>query len=428
MNWGAVRNYITDSGQTYHCVIQIFLHFYLAGNVQQWIKPFRLGLDLQGGTHLVYQADTAQLGGGQSPDEAMAGLRDVIERRINFFGVAEPVVQTENVSGDHRLIVELAGVFNIQDAIKSIGETPYLEFKELKKGADGKILATSTVSLTDFEPTVLTGRYVKGATLQFDPNTGTPQIGIEFNSEGAVMFEDITARNVGSPVYIFLDGQPISWPRVNEKISGGRAQISGINNPKDAKKLVERLNAGALPAPIKLIHQQTVGASLGRDSLQKTVWAGIWGTLALMLFMILYYRNFGVFSAIALFIYVILTLAMFKLFTVTMTLAGIAGFILSIGMAVDANILIFERIKEELKQGASRVSALENGFNRAWTSIRDSNFTTMLTTFILFYFTTSFVKGFALTLFIGVVVSMFSAITVTRILLNTFINPSPFKD
>jgi len=393
-------------------------HFYLAGNVQQWIKPFRLGLDLQGGTHLVYQADTAQLGGGQSPDEAMAGLRDVIERRINFFGVAEPVVQTENVSGDHRLIVELAGVFNIQDAIKSIGETPYLEFKELKKGADGKILATSTVSLTDFEPTVLTGRYVKGATLQFDPNTGTPQIGIEFNSEGAVMFEDITARNVGSPVYIFLDGQPISWPRVNEKISGGKAQITGTFTNDEAKQLVRRFNAGALPVPINLISQQSVEASLGKDALARSMNAGIYGAIAVMFFMIFWYRLPGLIAVLALtLVYSTLTLLLFKLIPVTLSSAGIAGFILSIGMAVDANILIFERMKEELKTGRNLGTAMSEGFNRAWTSIRDSNVSSLITSVILYWFGTSLVRGFALTLGLGILVSMFSAITASRFFL-----------
>ena len=346
------------------------------------------------------------------------GLRDVVERRINFFGVAEPVVQTENVSGDHRLIVELAGVFNIQDAIKSIGETPYLEFKELKKGADGKILATSTVSLTDFEPTVLTGRYVKGATLQFDPNTGTPQIGIEFNSEGAVMFEDITARNVGSPVYIFLDGQPISWPRVNEKISGGKAQITGTFTNDEAKQLVRRFNAGALPVPINLISQQSVEASLGKDALARSMNAGIYGAIAVMFFMIFWYRLPGLIAVLALtLVYSTLTLLLFKLIPVTLSSAGIAGFILSIGMAVDANILIFERMKEELKTGRNLGTAMSEGFNRAWTSIRDSNVSSLITSVILYWFGTSLVRGFALTLGLGILVSMFSAITASRFFL-----------
>ena len=243
---------------------------------------------------------------------------------------------------------------------------------------------------------------------------------MEFNNEGAEIFEEVTGRNVGQPLAIFLDNNLISAPVVSEKIAGGRAQITGRFTVAEAKQLVERFNAGALPAPIKLINQQTVGAALGQDSLQKMIRAGFWGTLAVMVFMALYYRWLGIFSAAALSIYVILTLAVFKFFSVTMTLAGIAGFILSIGMAVDANILIFERMKEELRSGASETAALADGFARAWTSIRDSNLTTMLMAVILFYFTSSFVKGFALTLFLGVLMSMFSAITVTRALLRVF--------
>ncbi len=393
-------------------------HLNLPGSVGRWIKPFRLGLDLQGGTHLVYKGDTSALGTGQSPDEAMAGLRDVIERRINLFGVAEPVVQTENVGGERRLIVELAGVFNIQDAVKSIGETPYLEFKELKKGADGKPLATSTVSLLDFQSTELTGRYVKGATLSFDPNTRQPQIAIEFNGEGAVLFEKITENNVGSPVAIFLDGAPISTPVVREKISGGKAEITGSFTNDEAKQLVRRFNAGALPVPITLISQQSVEASLGKDALIRSMKAGIYGALAVMLFMIFWYRLPGLISVLALtLVYSTLTLLLFKLISVTLSSAGIAGFILSIGMAVDANILIFERMKEELRTGRSLEMAMSEGFKRAWTSIRDSNVSSLITSVILYWFGTSLVRGFALTLLLGILVSMFSAITASRFFL-----------
>jgi len=270
-----------------------------------------------------------------------------------------------------------------------------------------------------FRPTELTGRYIKGSQLVFG-QTNLPVVSLEFSGEGAVLFEDITKRNVGKELAIFLDGNLIEIARVNEPIAGGRAQITGIQDIKSAKKLVERLNAGALPAPISLINQQTVSASLGQDSLIKTIWAGMWGTIAIMLFMMAYYRGLGFFSAVSLFIYVVLTLLIFKLFSVTMTLAGIAGFVLSIGMAVDANVLIFERTKEEIRRGLSKVEALEEGFKRAWTSIRDSNLSTILTALILYNFTSGFVKGFALTLFIGVLVSMFTAITATRNLLRVF--------
>lgn len=382
------------------------------------LLPFRLGLDLQGGTHLVYRADTAQLGSQQEVTEAMAGVRDVIERRVNLFGVAEPVVQTENVGGERRLIVELAGVFDIKEAIKSIGETPYLEFRELKRGADGKILATSTASLGDFVPTELTGRYLARATLGFDHTTGSPQVFLEFNEEGAELFEKITEKNIGSPVAVFLDGAPISIPTVQERISGGKAQITGRFTQNEARDLARRFNAGALPIPISLLSQQSIGASLGREALLKSLRAAIYGTLAVMIFMILWYRLPGLISVSALGVYTALALLLFKLIPVTLSSAGIAGFILSIGMAVDANILIFERMKEELRSGRLLDTAMTEGFRRAWMSIRDSNVSSLITSVILYWFGTSLVRGFALTLGLGILVSMFTAITASRYFLR----------
>jgi preprotein translocase subunit SecD len=261
---------------------------------------------------------------------------------------------------------------------------------------------------------------VKGAQLTFDSVTRKPQINLSFNSEGAQLFEDLTVKNVGKPIAIFLDNELIEAPVVQEKITGGQAQITGRFTLVEAKTLVERFNAGALPAPITLVNQQTIDADFGADSLDKALLAGAVGTLAVMLFMMVYYRLFGVFAAVALLMYVALTAALFKLFGVTMTLSGIAGFILSIGMAVDANILVFERTKEELKRGLAKKTAIEEGFKRAWTSIRDSNISTLITAAVLYSFTSSFVRGFALTLFIGVLVSMLSAITVTRSFLRIF--------
>ena len=379
-----------------------------------WVRPFRLGLDLQGGTHLVYRADVSSLGSPVEISEAMAGVRDVIERRVNLFGVAEPVVQTENVGGERRLIVELAGVFDVGEAIKTIGETPYLEFRELKRGQDGNIIATSSASVEDFAPTELTGRYLKKASLGFNQTTGSPEVFLEFNDEGAVFFEKITERNVGSPVAIFLDGVPISIPRVNEKISGGKAQITGRFTQQEARDLVRRFNAGALPIPITLLSQQSVEASLGKEALYRSLNAGIYGALAVALFMIFWYRLPGLIAVLALGVYASLTLLLFKLIPVTLSSAGIAGFILSIGMAVDANILIFERMKEELRGGRSLHTAMSEGFKRAWTSIRDSNVSSLITAAILYWFGTSLVRGFALTLGLGILVSMFSAITVSR--------------
>lgn len=379
----------------------------IGGYISQYL-PWRLGLDLVGGSYLVYEVDMSAVSSSDK-DSVINGLRDVIEKRVNLFGVAEPRITTSRAGENYRLNVELAGIKDVKEAINQIGETPFLQFAEVKQVEDSQ----------EFIPSELNGRYIKGAQLTLS-DLGQPLVSIEFNDEGAKLFEELTRKNIGKPVAIFLDNNLISAPRVNEAISGGRAQITGINDAKEAKLLVERFNAGALPAPIKLINQQTVSASLGQDSLQKTIMAGLWGTLAVMLFMVLYYHGLGFFASIALFIYIALTLAVFKVFSVTMSLAGIAGFILSIGMAVDANVLIFERTIEEMKKGLQKSTSLDEGFRRAWTSIRDSNFTTILTTIILYNFTSGFVKGFALTLLIGVLVSMFTAITVTRNLLRIF--------
>ena len=378
--------------------------------------PWRLGLDLVGGSQLIYEVDMSSVAVSDR-DSVMAGLRDVIEKRVNLFGVSEPNVVTSKAGGSHRILVELAGVRDIAEAIKMIGETPFLFFGELEEQNKDRDAAKEEPK---FKPTELTGRYVKKAQFSFEQVTNSPEIFLEFNDEGAAIFETVTKRNVGMPLGVFLDGRLITAPVVREAISGGRAQITGRFTLSEARQLVERFNAGALPAPIKLVNQQTIGASLGQDSLQKTVKAGIWGTLAVMLFMLLYYHGLGFFAVIALAIYILLVLSIFKIFSITMTLAGIAGFILSVGMAVDANVLIFERTKEEMKKGLSKMSAIDKGFERAWTSIKDSNLTTILTSLILFYFTSSFVKGFALTLLVGVIISMFTAITVTRTLLKIF--------
>lgn len=386
-------------------------------------RGWRLGLDLVGGSLLTYNVDLSQVSAADR-DSVVRGLRDVIEKRVNLFGVSEPQIYIADVGDQRNLIVELAGIKDINQAIEMIGETPLLDFREVEE-VPAAATASSTEQLNEgpnykFTPTNLTGRYVTSAQVSFD-SFGKPVVDITFNNEGAKIFEDLTARNVNKYLAIFLDNQPIEIPIVKEKISGGKAQISGNLTPDSARKLVERFNAGALPAPIKLISQQTIGASLGLDSLKKTIFSGLLGFILVILFMIGYYRASGIIACLALLIYVSLSLGIFKVIPVTMTLAGIAGFILSIGMAVDANVLIFARMKEELKKGLSRKAAVEEGFRRAWPSIRDSNITTLIIAIILFYFATSFVKGFALTLFIGVLMSMFSAITVTKALLEVFI-------
>lgn len=396
--------------------------------IPQFTKvPFKLGLDLAGGTRLGYLADVSKVT-GQDAGSAMSGLKDVIERRVNLFGVSEPVIEVEHAISEWRLIVELAGIKDISQAIKLIGETPYLEFKEQRDEVETKkILNEQKAGNKDFltadpyfKPTNLSGKYITGAKVEFDKNTYQPTVSVQFNGEGAKIFEELTTRNVNKQLGIYLDGLPISAPVVRETIAGGSAVISGKFTLNEAKKLTERLNAGALPVPIKLISQDSVGASLGQNSLDKSVKAGLLGFLAVAIFMILYYRLPGLVAIGALLIYAALVLAIFKLVPVTLTLAGVAGFILSIGMAVDANILIFERMKEEVRAGKNLGLAIDNGFIRAWPSIRDSNISTLITTAVLYYFTTSVVKGFALTLGIGVIVSMFSAIFVTRSLLKLF--------
>ncbi len=386
-------------------------------------KPLKLklGLDLQGGTYLVYQGDLKDI---QSKDQAdaMNSARDVIERRVNAFGVSEPVVQ---VSGSDRIIVELPGVKDINEAINLIGQTPFLEFRtENPNPPAAKPDANGTVTVDPsqaFVPTGLTGKQFKRATLDFDQRTGSPQITLQFDAEGTKLFSDITSKNIGKRVAIFLDGQVLSAPTVQSAITDGQAIITGQFTVQQAKNLVTRLNSGALPVPIHLIEQQNVGATLGLSSVQKSVEAGLIGFAIVALFMIIYYRLPGVLAVLALSIYTLISLALFKLFGITLTLAGIAGFILSVGMAVDANILIFERMKEELRRGKTLQQAIEDGFNRAWLSVRDSNFSSLITTAILAYFGSSIVRGFAVTLALGIIVSMFTAITVTRTFLRMLV-------
>lgn len=376
--------------------------------------PFKLGLDLQGGVHLTYKADLSAIKSSEVAS-AMEGLRDVIERRVNAFGVGEPLVQAEkSAGGDHRLIVELPGITNVNEAIKMIGETPFLEFKTENPNIDKLTEEEKKDYSKVFVSSELTGRYLKKAVLDFGKTTFEPIISLEFNDEGGKIFSKMTKDNVGKSIAIFLDGGPISVPNVREEITGGKAQITGQFTPKDAKILVQRLNSGALPVPVSLISQQSVGPSLGEKFLAKGITAGIYGMILVSLFLVLWYRLPGLVAILALVLYTIITMALFKLVPVTLTAAGIAGFILSVGMAVDANILIFERMKEELKKGKNLHSAISEGFDRAWLSIRDSNVSSLITAGILFWMGTSMVKGFALTLGVGILISMFSAITASR--------------
>lgn len=368
-----------------------------------WSAPhfsIKQGLDLQGGTSITYKADLSKTPSNQQAD-AMSSLQKVIENRINAYGVKEPIIQTTKVGSENRLVVELPGVKDVQQAMDLIGKTAQLDFKE--EGPTGEPQSFG-----------LTGKDLKKATQTFDPNTNQPTVSIEFNSDGAKKFEDATARNIGKPIIIYLDGQVISYPKVNEKITGGKAVITGQFDIKEAKNLAIQLNAGALPVPISVIQQQTVGATLGQEAIKKSLFAGVLGVILVMIFMALYYRLPGILADLALILYSLFVLALFKILGITITLAGVAAFILSIGMAVDANVLIFERMKEELHQGKSLVSSLETGFKRAWTSIRDSNIASIITATILITFGSGIIRGFAFVLIIGVLVSMFTAVVVTR--------------
>lgn len=381
--------------------------------------PYSLGLDIQGGTHLVYQADVSAAAPEDIAD-SMESLRNVIERRVNLFGVAESVVQIEKSGDEQRLIVELAGIKDISDAIRLIGETPFLEFRAERDEAEkNEILAAQEAGerLGEdpfFIPTPLTGRFIKKASVDFDPTTFQPGVALELTDEGAILFAKLTRENVGKRLAIYLDGVPISAPVVQQEIDGGRAQITGNFTPNAVRELAERLNAGALPVPISLISQQNVGASLGEESFARSVRAAFFGFLAVAFFLVLWYRLPGLVAVCALLFYTAFALALFKLISVTLTIAGIAGFILSLGVAVDANILIFERMKDEMRGGKSVSEAIRDGFSRAWTSIRDANISTLITASILYWLGVSVVQGFALTLAIGVLVSMFSAMVVTR--------------
>ncbi len=381
-------------------------------------KKFVYGLDLVGGSHLVYEADTS----GVDPsniNEAMSALRDVIERRVNLFGVSEPLVQVEKASAlaestaTERLIVELPGVTDLKEAIAMIGKTPLLEFK---------LVGTSAGSSTEptYIETGLTGRYLTRALPKLPNSGGGPgfstdsYVEVTFNDEGKELFAKITRENVGKQLAIFLDGDLKSDPVIREAITGGTAVISGGFTKEEVQELSRNLNIGALPVPIKLASTESVGASLGFETLDKGVKAGLYGIGLVMLFLMLWYRLPGFIASVALVLYLALNLAIYILIPVTITAAGLAGLVLSSGMAVDANILIFERMKDELKRGKSVRDAVMEGVARAWLPIRDGNLTGILSALVLFWFGTAGVQGFALTLTIGIFLSMFTAIIVTR--------------
>ncbi|MCD7879506.1 MAG: protein translocase subunit SecD [Candidatus Gastranaerophilales bacterium] len=365
------------------------------------VKPIPLGLDLVGGSRIVLEAQTTETISKITQD-MMDGLKSALENRVNALGVSETMVQQ---MGENRLLIEIPNVSDPKLAREFLGETAELEFKKPVLDENG--------DTTGWEPSGLTGEDLNKAAVGTD-NSGRWLITLEFSSKGASKFAKLTREFKGYPIAIYFNGESISEPVVQAEINGGHAQITGEFTHDQAKKIVDLLNAGALPVPAKIIEENTVGPTLGADSLEKSKFAGIVGLGAVMLFMIFWYRVPGLIADIALIIYSLILFAIFKMVPVTLTLAGIAGFILSIGMAVDANILIFERTKEELKSGRTLFTAINSGFDRAFTSIFDSNMSTIITCVILYCLGSNIVKGFALTLAIGVMVSMFSAITVTK--------------
>ncbi len=391
-------------------------------NIGSWHKRLFVhqGLDLKGGVELTYQTDLSKIPANQI-GSALSSLQALVNDRVNSLGVTEPVIQTGQIGKITTLLVELPGVANVDQAIKQIGQFPNLKF------------------IDESGNTVVTGADVQSATVTYGtPSAGSsgssalgePEVSLTFKSAGKAKFAAATtAAANASPqkhIAIYLDNNLISYPVVNQAITNGQAVISGNFTVQSAKDLAQKLNEGALPVPIKIIAEQTVGPTLGADSLKASLVAGFIGLLLIALFMIIYYRFSGLLATVALLIYTLINISLYKLIPVTVSLAGIAGFILSIGMAVDANILIFERTKEEIRAGKSLTQAIDNGFKRAWSSIRDSNFSTLITAFILYVGTSGSTRGFALTLAIGVLVSMFTAITITQVLLKATAL-SPFR-
>ncbi|MEK7060791.1 MAG: protein translocase subunit SecD [Patescibacteria group bacterium] len=386
----------------------------------------KLGLDLAGGSHVVLQADMKDVAASDRVS-ALESAKEVIERRVNFFGISEPVVQTSVSESSYRIIVELPGVSQVSQAVSLIGQTARLDFREFTLPVSSISGETATESafvipsLTNTKSVGITGKDLKRASISFSTQNGQPQVSIEFTSDGAKKFSDTTRRLVGKQLAIFLDEFPITAPVVQTAITDGQAVITGSFTQEEAKSLSLQLNAGALPVSVSVIEQRTVEATLGKESIVKSIRGGLVGLCMVALFMVLQYGKLGLIANFALLLYGLLSLGIFRLVGITLTLPGIAGFILSIGMAVDSNILIFERFKEEKRAGKPWHIAMEQAFGKAWDSIRDANVTTIATSLILYnplnlsiLPSSGLVRGFAATLFIGVVLSLFTGIVASR--------------
>jgi len=403
----------------------------LGGKYNFDFSRFRRGLDLNGGIRIVLQADLEDIA-EEDRENAVESAVEVIERRVNLLGVSEPHINTLKIGEEYRIVVEIPGMENITDAIALVGETAQIKFMVLKDDVEWNVQNYQNYF---FEPEVwqetdVTGADLKGASVVFGSqqrvgNQNQPQIQLSFTKEGLDKFSEIAKQNIGKPVAIFLDDEPvpISMAVVDENLAQGLVGdpiISGSFTLKEAQALSVQIRAGALPISIEVVEQQSIGATLGEESVSTSFFAGLVGMSLVLIFMIYMYKRMGLLASLSLIIYTVIVAAIFKIVPVVLTLPGIAGFILSIGMASDANILIFERIKEEILWGKPEGLAIKHGFERAWTSIRDSNISSLITAFILFYFGTGPVKGFALTLSIGILVSLFTSIVVVRTLIEAF--------
>lgn len=383
----------------------------------------RKGLDIQGGMQVVLDTDMSKIDPEKRAD-ALVSAREIISNRVDQYGISEARIQTSLMGGDYRIIVELPGIKDQQQALALVGQTAKLDFR-LQGELSPEATQSAALFLDSFEETDLTGRDLTDARLDFNQQTGEPVVALEFNSEGRDKFAQITKEHQGEVLAIFIDGMPVAMPRINDPILDGRAIMTGGFKVDEAKRLAISLRAGALPVEIEVLEQKAIGASLGEESVRQSIRAGLIGLMLVALFMSLYYGLRGVIASFILLIYAVLTIATYKIMGVTLTLPGIAGLLLTVGMAVDSNILIYERMKEELRIGRDFEPALEAGFGKAWDSIKDANLATILTALVLinplelpFLTSSGLVRGFGVTLLLGVIISLFTGVTVSRNLLR----------